>query len=337
MKQQALEDLLAVIERDPSLLSVLQDLWVYEKYQGVPGPDMLPVWQQRDVADICPPVRYRKLRDVGVILEVGGKRGNRLCRLKDAEAVEMALKLHTVVQPCRAGEDLDEDLPEDFLHAVVGYDDIKYWVRKAVRKRLAGTPCRNHFLWIGDSALGKSVWFYEIRRLPSVYATTGSTASKAGIVKVLFDLQPAFLIVDEADKLPEADLSALLEVMESGEVTETKVRGDAVGRRFQLDPLVFLACNDGDRIPKELRSRVMGRGYELHPYSYEEFIEVCERILPRRFGTSVEVARRIGEEVFNLDLDVREAVRAAEMCDDEEEIQLFFDTIRRRRDGGDLS
>ena len=49
----------------------------------------------------------------------------------------------------------------------------------------------------------------------------GGNASKSGIIDVLFDLRPKYLLIDEIEHLRSGYLTILLSLMEAGTLTQT--------------------------------------------------------------------------------------------------------------------
>lgn len=181
---------------------------------------------------------------------------------------------------------------------VVGFQDLKLAIARAVEARR-----RVHFLLEGPPATAKSLLLEGVRNaVPSAYIAFGSRTSGPGLSEVLFTHQPSVLLLDEADKMDNETLAVLLGLMEHGEILETKSRQS---RGIVLNTMVLAACNHSDKMPAEFLSR-----FALHAvfplYTRQEFIDVCIGFLTRGEGCPPELARRIGEKVFDMGLgDVR--------------------------------
>jgi len=92
--------------------------------------------------------------------------------------------------------------------------------------------------------------------------------------------------------------------MESGDVLEAKYRRH---RRLKLDLTVFAAGNTDKDTPSELLSRF---DTKLHfpPYSFGDFVSVCNGYLTKYEDVPHGVAEYIGKETWRqLDKDVRTA------------------------------
>jgi replication-associated recombination protein RarA len=188
----------------------------------------------------------------------------------------------------------------DALQEVVGFNDLKQALAVAVEARH-----RTHFILEGPPASGKSALLEGVRAaVPDAYMAFGSRTSAAGLADVLFEHQPSVLLLDELDKMRQDSYAVLLGLMESGEVLETKAKKT---RGVVLNTLVLAACNSSGKMPPELLSRFALHAHFPH-YTREEFLQVVEGFLPRSEGCPPDLARAIGEGVWDSGLgDVRQA------------------------------
>ena len=219
------------------------------------------------------------------------------------------------------------------MDLVVGFDDLKEALARAIESQR-----RIHFLLEGPPACAKSVLLEGVRSaVPAAYIAFGSRTSASGLSEALFENQPAALLMDEADKMHNDCYSVLLGLMESGEILETKSKKT---RGIKLETMVIAACNSSQKMPREFLSR-----FALHVnfpiYTRDEFIEVCRGFLSRAENCPEDIARKIGELVFDYGLgDVRKARGAWQLMQEptSEEIhrviQLMMkyspDGVRRR-------
>lgn len=188
----------------------------------------------------------------------------------------------------------------DAMSLVVGFDDLKEALAKAVESRR-----RINFLLEGPPACAKSIMLEGIRSaVPDAYIAFGSRTSASGLSEALFEHQPSVLLMDEADKMHLDCYSVLLGLMESGEILETKSRKT---RGIKLETMTICACNSSAKMPNEFLSR-----FALHvffpTYTRDEFIDVCQGFLSRAEQCPPDIAQTIGELVFDYGLgDVRKA------------------------------
>jgi Holliday junction resolvasome RuvABC ATP-dependent DNA helicase subunit len=72
---------------------------------------------------------------------------------------------------------------------------------------------------------------------------------------------------------------------------------------------IFATCNQVERLSLPLRSRFM----ELHleEYSYEEFVEISQGLLKRRYRLNTEIAEKIAYQVWNRikSKDIRDVLK----------------------------
>ena len=103
---------------------------------------------------------------------------------------------------------------------ITGNDDIKLIINKAI---LSERPV--HVLLMGKPGCAKTMFLMEmVRRLKNSYLIVGSNTTKAGLVNQLFEKQPKYLLIDELDKMSGSDQVSLLHLMETGIISETKVK-----------------------------------------------------------------------------------------------------------------
>ncbi len=210
------------------------------------------------------------------------------------------------------------------MDLVIGFDDLKLEIAKAVERRK-----KTNILLEGPPACGKSVILEAVRTVvPDSYMAFGSRTSAAGLSQILFEQQPGVLCMDEAEKMRRDCFAVCLGLMERGEILETK---DKKIRGITLTTLVIAACNSSERMPKEFIDR-----FALHarfqPYTREEFITVCRGFLSRSGEIPQNLAAFIGQCVFDLELGgVRRARAIADMIDDptEEEVRRIVQVMRK--------
>ncbi len=183
---------------------------------------------------------------------------------------------------------------------IVGYQDLKEVIARAIESRR-----RINVMLEGPPACAKSLFLEAIRGVvPTSYLAFGSRTSAAGISDALFEHHPTVLLLDEANFMDNDVYAVLLGLMESGEILETKSKKT---RGVVLNTVVIAACNTSEKMPDAFLSR-----FAMHAvfpaYTRAEFVQVCEGFLPRAEACPVEIARSIGEEVYDRQLgDVRKA------------------------------
>jgi hypothetical protein len=206
------------------------------------------------------------------------------------------------------------------MSLVVGFDDIKLEVAKAIEKRK-----KINFLFEGDPASAKSLILEAVNSIvPDSYMAFGSRTSAAGLSDVLFMQQPGVLCLDEADKMRGDVHSIMLGLMERGVILETKsqkIRG------ITLNTMVFAACNSSAKFTKEFLSRFAWH-FRFPRYTRDEFIDVSRGFLGRSCECPESLAILIGQMVFDLGLgDIRQVRAVWDTLDEptEREVKRVID------------
>ena len=116
-------------------------------------------------------------------------------------------------------KELNDDYNVGVFREIVGHDDIKQIFVKAI---LSKKPV--HILLVGSPGSAKTMFLSEImREHKASYFVVGSNTTKAGLVNQLFERRPKFLLIDELEKMSMTDQNALLHLMETGIISETKI------------------------------------------------------------------------------------------------------------------
>jgi holliday junction DNA helicase RuvB len=107
---------------------------------------------------------------------------------------------------------------DDFFEYIIGYNDIKKFLRMSI-----STEEPIHLLLIGPPASAKTMFIKSMMmKLDNSYFTDGGNTTKAGMLDYVFGNKPKYLLIDEIDKMSTKDQTFLLNLMETGMVSETK-------------------------------------------------------------------------------------------------------------------
>ena len=208
---------------------------------------------------------------------------------------------------------------EKFFSNVVGYPEIKKLLLKSV---VSKEPVS--ILLTGPPSSSKTVFLLEmLEGLDDTYFIDAVGASGPGMTDHLFNNNTKYLLIDEIDKMKKNDHATLLNVMETGILSETKLRGKTRQKKMKL--WVFATSNDAERLSEPLRSRLME--LYLDEYTYEEFIEIVRRLLKKRYHLDVHLAEKIGHVVWNRmkSKDVRDALNIAKLTKSATDIDWLVD------------
>ena len=205
---------------------------------------------------------------------------------------------------------------EPFFEEIIGYDHIKRLFRMALHSDSA-----IHILLVGPPASAKTMFLTSLMQLKNSYFSDGANSTKAGMIDYLLTNRPHYLLVDEIDKMASKDQVFLLNVMETGIVSETKY---GKTRSARLETLVFATSNNIKRLSAPLLSRFFI--VELEPYTYKQFCEITRQLLSHHKAER-EVASVIANVVWNKSRDIRDCVRICKLARSVEDVGFVVDTF----------
>jgi holliday junction DNA helicase RuvB len=195
---------------------------------------------------------------------------------------------------------------EDNLFAdVYGCDDIKMLFKMALAS--------NHtcsILLTGPPASAKTLFLQSLIDLKGSYFIDCSNATKSGIIDYVFVHKPKYLLLDELDKLSRKDQTFLLNLMETGIVSETKHNKT---RKTELRISVFATSNNIEKIIVPLQSRFFS--VNILEYTYEQFYEITLQLLTsNQYNVDEEITRASIEAVWNTSKNIRDCIKIARMA-----------------------
>jgi holliday junction DNA helicase RuvB len=205
---------------------------------------------------------------------------------------------------------------------IVNFEDVKLLFEMAVR-----TEKPVHLLLCGPPASAKSLFMRSLTKLERSYYAVGTSSTKSGIFDYLFEHRPRYFIVDELEKMNKKDQTSLLNLMESGILSELKHNQQ---RSTQLKTWVFASCNSTDKLLPPLLSRF--RDIHFKPYTEEEFVEIVVNVLDREEGIDRDIALLIADGVYNRlkSSNIRECVRIARLAkNDSSQVNRIINTFAR--------
>jgi len=205
---------------------------------------------------------------------------------------------------------------------IVGHQDIKQIFVKAI---LSKRPV--HLLLVGPPSSAKTMFLTEIsRHQKSSHFVVGSNTTKAGLVNLLFERRPRFLLIDELEKMSITDQTALLHLMESGIISETKFNKT---RQMELNSWVFATANSFDKIIEPLLSRFAT--LEIPQYTLEEFIEIA-LVRLKKENVDESLAIIIADKVWSqLSRDVRDVIKVGRLASSSEEVSFVVKILKKTK------
>ena len=211
---------------------------------------------------------------------------------------------------------------EPLFDSIVGYSDVKRLFQLSLSSE---KPV--HLLLVGPPASAKTLFMMECMKLERSYFTLGSHSTKSGMLDYLFDKRPRYLIVDEIEHMPMKDQTALLSLMETGILAETKFQKT---RNTHLKTWVYATSNSTERMLTPLLSRFVVLRFKQ--YSFGSFQEVCTHILGRE-GVTSDIAASIAEAVWTKlkSKDIRDCIKIGRLAKTKEDVEWISHTLRAYR------
>jgi holliday junction DNA helicase RuvB len=204
---------------------------------------------------------------------------------------------------------------------IVGYDDVKKIFNYALNSSL---PV--HILLVGPPGSAKTLFLMECMKLARSYFTLGSHSTKAGMLDYLFNHRPKNLIIDEIEYMAIKDQAALLSLMETGILSETKIEKT---RKSVMRTWVFASCNN----EKKLLTPLLSRFFVLYfkKYDYKTFERISNHILSRECNLDLDISTLIANLVWNKlkSRDIRDCMKIGRICKNKEDVNMIVKILRR--------
>jgi MoxR-like ATPase len=184
-----------------------------------------------------------------------------------------------------------------------------------------------HVILDGPPASAKSLFLLQMaRKLENSYYVDCTNTTGPGIVKYLFEHDVKYLFLDEVEKVNKTEQNVLLNVMETGILTSTKVKQT---RTKRMNLSIYATTNDIDDISKPFRSRFME--FSLPEYTYEDFKEIAVKLLNMRYGHDEELALTIADTIWNKieSKDVRDMLQVGKLSETIEDVDFVAETLQK--------
>jgi MoxR-like ATPase len=133
---------------------------------------------------------------------------------------------------------------------------------------------------------------------------------------------PKYLLIDEIDKMSAKDQAMLLNLMETGIVSETKHNKT---RTAHMKTSVFATSNNVGDIITPLQSRFFV--VELPPYTCEQYYQISVHLLTVGHKVNLHIADEIATKVWANSRNIRDSVRIGRMAKSVDDIQFLVDTF----------
>jgi replication-associated recombination protein RarA len=216
---------------------------------------------------------------------------------------------------------------EEFFSEIVGYSDVKELFMKCIQSN------NMHVILDGPPASAKSLFLYEmLRNLGDAYFVDCTNASGPGLVDYLFENDVKYLLLDEVEKMSNRDQNVLLNLMETGILTSTKVKKT---RSKNMDISIYATTNHIEELSKPFRSRFME--FSLPPYTYDEFCDISVKLLGKRYDHDKELSLKIADTVwYKIEpRDIRDLLQVGKLSKTLDDVDFVVNTLQKykRKEG----
>jgi holliday junction DNA helicase RuvB len=213
--------------------------------------------------------------------------------------------------------------------SIIGYEGIK---RTFLRSLNSKEPV--HILLVGPQGQAKTLFLKCILETfgeKKTFFTVGGNSSKSGMIDVLFDMRPRYLLVDEIEHLKPGYQTALLSLMQTGILTQTV---HSKVRQIQLKTWVYATSNGTKKLSEPLLSRF--RVMYLKEYEFSQFYEISvKKLLVDGLDKNAahEIAISVWEQLPNP--NIRNCVQIGRLVKNEPDIKMaIVDEIQNFREYG---
>ena len=215
-----------------------------------------------------------------------------------------------------------EKKPNDrlFFDEIIGCEEIKRLFRMALD---SAEPV--HILLSGPPASAKTLFLQSLMTLKDSYFVDGSNTTKSGMIDYIFDNKPKYLLLDEIDKMASKDQAFLLNLMETGVLSETKHRKTRTITNVKT--WVFATSNNVSCIMLPLQSRFFV--VNLEPYTYAQFYYIVVRLLTEQYRVKEEIAKTVANAIWDKSANIRDCMKIGRMAKSLEDVMFIVDNFLR--------
>jgi Holliday junction DNA helicase RuvB len=217
-----------------------------------------------------------------------------------------------------------EQSEEDLFNDIIGYADIKKLILRCIQSS-DREPV--HVVLDGPPASAKSMFLLQMqKKLEDTYYVDCTNASGPGMVEYLFKNDVKYLLLNEVEKMSKSDQNVLLNVIETGVLTSTKVKKTATK---EINLSIYATTNDIDGISKPFRSRFTE--LSLPEYNFDEFCEIAVKLTEQRDGHDRKIAVKIADTVWNKlnSRDVRDIIQISKLTMSIDDVDFLANTLQK--------
>jgi Holliday junction DNA helicase RuvB len=207
---------------------------------------------------------------------------------------------------------------DKFFADIYGYDNIKKLFRMVLESNHACS-----ILLTGPPASAKTLFLQSLMKLKDSYFIDCSNATKSGLIDYVFEHKPKYLLLDELDKLSRKDQTFLLNLMETGIVSETKYNKTG---NMEIRTSIIATSNNVEKLLSALPSRFFI--VKLGPYTYEQFYWITVRLLSSNdYNVDEEIAKATADAVWKTSKNIRDSMKIAKMAKAVEDVKWLVTTF----------
>jgi len=303
------------LENNPHVIDHLRKMVEYEENNIEPDNPIIrdtdheTLWSSTDVGVAGSSIYYLEMNDfVERVYDSSSQTDYCLVdREKTKEIISEFEEMERtgIIEAMHSFPEEKDDLPSKLFDEVIGYDDVKWLLNRGLT-----TDKITNFLFVGPTGSAKTVFLLSIRDKLGGELVNGGEASGPGFLELLFDEKPKHVLVDEIDDMDNGHQKNMSSYMETGIAKETKSDKQ---REMKTNAKTIATANHENKIIGQLRDRFTILHFEK--YDKDEFIEVCEHILPDKEDCTEEEAKVIAESVWDKfgEGDVRQAIQVARL------------------------
>jgi hypothetical protein len=215
---------------------------------------------------------------------------------------------------------------EGFFSEIIGYADIKKLLLRCIRSSHDNEE-PIHVILDGPPSYAKSMFLLQMqRKLKDAYFVDCTNASGPGMVEYLLKNDVKYLLLDEVEKMSKADQNVLLNVMEAGMLTSTKVRKTATK---EMNLSIYATTNNLDEISKPFRSRFLE--FSFPSYTYEDFCNISIKLLAVRYELEEDISLKIADTVWNKikSRNVRDLLQVGKLSKTIDDVDFVAATLQK--------
>jgi Holliday junction DNA helicase RuvB len=258
-------------------------------------------------------------RDQKIIQEVGELI---IDRYNEQDINEFNLKIEQISHRNAQHQSKLRSPEERFFSEIEGYNDIKKLMMRCIV-----SPEPTHVILDGPPASGKTIFLLSMqKRLDNSYFVDCTNTTGAGMVDYLFNHDVKYLLLDEIEKMSKRHQNVLLNLMETGILTSTKVK-KTYEKKMNLS--IFATTNNIDSISKPLRSRFLE--FSLPEYTFEEFDKLAVKLLVERYGHSQELSHKVSDIIWNKikSKDCRDILQVGKLSKNISDVEFVATTLKK--------